>query len=309
MKDLLAFPDKLIQSFEYGDHLREDGYRGRFAPTPSGDLHLGNLRTALIAWLRARYFSGQFILRIDDLDTPRNKSGSVEKIKNDLLWLGLNWDEPIIFQSKRKHIYDDVIDALRNRKVIYPCSCSRKILLKERLFSNRSLIYSGKCRKLNQPFPDQTGNASSLRLKVGANFASLCGDIILRRSDGIVSYTLATVVDELMLGINEVVRGDDLVGERHSQNAIFDALGQKPVSYRYVPILLNPLGKKLSKRNHDDSLSFYQSQGLHPPQVIGKLAAGLNLVSKNSELTLLELLSELKNNKRKLVNVFNNAKG
>ena len=100
---------------------RKDCYRGRFAPTPSGELHLGNLRTALIAWLRARVFSGQFILRIDDLDTSRNKLGSVEKIKNDLLWLGLNWDEPIIFQSKRNHIYEDVIAALRNRKVPYPC--------------------------------------------------------------------------------------------------------------------------------------------------------------------------------------------
>ncbi len=309
MKYLPAFPEKLIQSFEYGEHLSKDGYRGRFAPTPSGDLHLGNLRTALIAWLRARVFSGQFILRIDDLDTPRNKSGSVEKIKNDLLWLGLNWDEPIIFQSKRNHIYEDVIAALRNRKVLYPCSCSRKMLQKERLSSNRPLIYSGKCRKLNQPFPDEIGNGSSLRLKVGTNFASLCGDIILRRSDGIVSYALATVVDELMLGINEVVRGDDLVGEMYSQNAIFDALGQKPVSYRYVPILLNPLGIKLSKRNHDDSLSFYQSQGLNPSQVIGKLAAGLNLVSQNSDLSLLELLSELKNNKSKLLNVFNNVKG
>ena len=108
-----------------------------------------------------------------------------------------------------------------------------------------------------------------MRLKVWANFASLCGDIILRRSDGIVSYTLATVVDELMLGINKLVRRDDLVGERYSQNAIFDALGHKPMTYHYVPILLNPLGIKLSKRNHDDSLSFYQSQGLNPPQVIG----------------------------------------
>ena len=119
MKDLPAFPEKLIQSFEYGDYLRQGCYRGRFAPTPSGELHLGNLRTALIAWLRAKLFYGQFILRIDDLDTPRNRLGSVEKIKNDLLWLGLNWDEPVVFQSKRKHIYQEVISFLRNRKSVY----------------------------------------------------------------------------------------------------------------------------------------------------------------------------------------------
>ncbi len=309
MNDLPDIPENLLQAFFRGEQLRKQSYIGRFAPTPSGDLHLGNLRTALIAWLRARISSGKFILRIDDLDTPRNRAGAVEKIKNDLLWLGLDWDEPIYFQSKRNHIYQEVINALSNRKVTYPCTCNRKRVRQEGLNSNGSLIYSGRCRKLNKPFPAQNSKSPSIRLKVGLDFSNLCGDVILRRADGIVSYHLATVVDELMLGVTEVVRGEDLIGEMSAQLAIFDALEQKPASYLYVPILLNQFGRKLSKRNRDDSLSFYQSQGLGPPQVIGKLAASLNLVNTNSEMNTMELLTELKNNKTKLFNIFINARG
>ncbi len=288
--------------------LEKGGVRGRFAPTPSGDLHLGNLRTALIAWLRVRLSSGKFILRIDDLDTPRNRPGAIEKIKNDLLWLGLVWDEPVVLQSKRKHIYQEVIAALTTHNITYPCICSRKMLLKERLNSSGPFIYSGKCRDLKQASFDMNGRPSSLRLKVGEEFSSICGDVILRRADGIVAYHLATVIDELMLGITEVVRGQDLAAEIFPQLAIFDALQQKPPTYRYVPILLNKFGGKLSKSNRDDSLTFYQSQGFNPSKMIGKLAASLNLVEENSELSALDLVDELKNNQLKLLNIFNNEK-
>ena len=150
MKNQSAFPGNHIQGFEYGDQLRrKGGVRGRFAPTPSGDLRLGNLRTALIAWLRVRLSSGKFILRIDDLDTPRNRPGAIEKIKDDLLWLGLVWDEPVVLQSKRKHIYQEVIAALTTHNIAYPCICSRKMLLKERLNSSGPFIFRGNVETLN----------------------------------------------------------------------------------------------------------------------------------------------------------------
>ena len=166
MKSFSSFPESLALVFEDGNILRTQGYRGRFAPTPSGDLHLGNLRTALIAWLRARIFKGKFFLRIDDLDTLRNIEGSAKKIQDDLVWLGLNWDGPTIFQSKRTPIYRSVLAYLKRQGKLYPCICSRRSIARESISGLGGLIYSGKCRYENNSWISENNNRPSLRLKV-----------------------------------------------------------------------------------------------------------------------------------------------
>nr|WP_225866380.1 tRNA glutamyl-Q(34) synthetase GluQRS [Prochlorococcus marinus] len=305
MDDIDVSPESLNKMLEHGDYLRQQGYRGRFAPTPSGDLHLGNLRTALIAWLRARLFSGKFLLRIDDLDKPRNRLGSSEKIKDDLSWLGITWDKPTIFQSERINIYSSVLSILRSEEKLFPCTCSRRMLSKANDLQNGPFLYSGKCREKKKFTEYRNNRKPSWRLKVAKEFSFLCGDIIVRRADGLIAYHLATVVDELTLGINEVVRGQDLAEQVFAQLAIIKALRQGPISYKHAPLLLDFEGRKLSKTNKDHSLVFYRDKGFSASKIIGLLASSLNLVPKGSDLSALELLSELKNDNNNLKSIFN----
>ena len=121
-------PDHLCEQMEEGQRLRNQGYRGRFAPSPTGPLHLGNLRTALVSWLQARLANGAWLLRVDDLDKPRNRVGAVESLQHDLHWLGLDWDGPVVFQSRRRGLYNSVLSALRRQGKLYACRCSRRML-------------------------------------------------------------------------------------------------------------------------------------------------------------------------------------
>ena len=293
----IGLPPQLVRLLENGQILRESCYRGRFAPSPTGPLHLGNLRTALISWLRARLKNGEWLLRIDDLDTPRNRSGAIESIQRDLIWLGLDWDGPIIFQSHRKDIYNNFLSALRLQKKIYPCQCSRKLLASLHPSEDQNFIYPGTCRELNLPWTMNGKKQPSWRLKVSQEFSLISGDIVLRRADGFIAYNLATVVDELCLGINEVVRGKDLVYAINSQLAVIDALAQKPLIYKYVPLMLSGDGRKLSKRDEACGLDKFKDQGVNAPYVIGLLASSLNLVPIGSQLSAIELLSDLRKRK------------
>ncbi len=290
MKVSASLPSLLAEALEIGASLSEEAYCGRFAPTPSGPLHLGNIRTALISWLKARRSSGKWILRIDDLDTPRNYPGAVEKIQQDLLWLGLTWDGPIIFQSQRKALYSSALSFLKSQDKLFACFCSRKLLTKQ-----TTSIYSGKCRNLELGFDKKNGKCPSLRLKVSKNFSKSSGDIVLKRADGVIAYHLATVVDELTLGVNQVIRGNDLSASRSSQLAVLDALNQRSISYAHIPLMLNTDGTKLSKRNGGFGLDYLRSKGMNASKTIGFLASSLDLVPKDSELSSLDLLSELKN--------------
>ncbi len=287
------FPEEIFELINNAQNLRGRAYRGRFAPSPTGPLHLGNLRTALVSWLRARLEKGEWILRIDDLDTPRNRSGAVESIQKDLIWLGLPWDGQIVFQSKRRELYQSVLDYLKLQGKLYPCCCTRRVLVKRNKSSSQSLIYPGTCRNLGLPWTINRGKLPSLRLRVGEDFAISCGDIILRRSDGFIAYHLATVVDELCLGINEVVRGNDLAKAMPAQLAVFDALGQKPLRYRHVPLLFNADGTKMSKRLGGEGLVNLRNNGFDSAEVIGLLAASLGLIPEGLALSTAELLSNL----------------
>ncbi len=296
----LELPDHVLKQFEEGSRLRIKGYIGRFAPTPSGDMHLGNIRTALVSWLRARLYSGMWLLRLDDLDTFRNKPGSIERLQSDLLWLGLHWDQSPIVQSNRLGLYYSVLSALKRQGRLYPCRCSRKVLSRWSNKSIKSRIYPGTCRDLKTYWGIENRRLPSWRLRVNKEFVNTSGDIVLRRSDGLIAYHLATVIDELTLGISEVIRGNDLKAELCSQLAIIDSVYKAEIIYAHVPIMRDVNGKKLAKRNLDSGISSFRLNGINSSEIIGFLAASLNLVPFGSKLSSNELLTHLKKNKKTL---------
>ena len=274
-------------------NIRETIYCGRFAPSSSGSLHLGNLRTALISWLRSRLSGGKWLLRIDDLDTPRNRIGSITSIQEDLIWLGLTWDGPLILQSERIDIYKQALLYLKDKGKLFPCRCSRRELTKSNPYRYKKLIYPGTCRNLDLPWGASNGRLPSLRLNVSEEFQSICGDIILRRSDGFIAYHLANVVDDITLGINEVVRGEDLRPSMIAHLAVMKELNQVPISYRHVPIMYETNGKKISKREGGIGLDSLKLKGLTPPDVIGLLASSINLSPLNYSISADDLLDKL----------------
>ena len=290
-KDL---PEKLFHLLRDGQDFRSHCYRGRFAPSPTGPLHLGNLRTALVSWLRARFYKGEWLLRIDDLDTPRNRQGAIESIQRDLLWLGLDWDGPLVLQSQRRDLYRSVISSFKLQDKIYPCRCTRQQLEERARIKKDCFTYPGTCRDLKLPWGINQGRFPSLRLRVAKRFSITCGDVVLRRSDGFIAYHLATVVDEVCLGISEVVRGQDLAQVMDCHLAVIEALGQKTLSFRHVPLFFKKDGTKLSKRDGAAGLQHFQSIGMKAPNVIGLLASSLGIVPEGAVLSASELLSHLR---------------
>ncbi|MDP7995148.1 MAG: tRNA glutamyl-Q(34) synthetase GluQRS [Synechococcus sp. SP2 MAG] len=292
----MQLPDHLSQVLQNGQGLRQQGYRGRFAPTPSGPLHLGNVRTALLSWLRARLCNGQWLLRVDDLDTPRIRPGAIESVLQDLRWLGLNWDGPLVLQSRRRGLYGSFLSTFRRQGYLYPCRCSRRQL-------DGATIYPGTCRWLPQDWGLRDARLPAWRLRVAEPFDSVVGDVILLRADGVIAYHLATSIDELALGINEVVRGQDLVSVCSAQNAVIASLGMASPRYGHVPLLCDSSGQKLSKRDHATGLSSLRDRGEAAAQVIGQLAASLGLMSSTCAISAEELLEELRVREDKLTSL------
>ncbi len=288
--------------------LREQGYRGRFAPSPTGPLHRGNLRTALLSWLVARLEGGEWLLRIDDLDTPRNRPGAEEAIQADLTWLGLHWDGPIWRQSSRRGTYSTVLSALRRAGWLYPCRCSRRMLADVSAPHGAAPVYPGHCRHLALGWQARQGRLPSWRWRLPAgpilwqerfgppgllDGPSQVGDVVLRRADGFLAYHLATAVDELSLGISEVVRGEDLFWATGPQVALMGLLGGEPPGYGHVPLWRDAQGQRLSKREGAEGLAGMRQRGLDAAAVIGELAASAGLVRAGSRLSAAELLQEL----------------
>ncbi|MEB3333896.1 MAG: tRNA glutamyl-Q(34) synthetase GluQRS [Cyanobacteriota bacterium] len=290
-----------------GLRLRQQGVSGRFAPSPSGALHLGNLRTALLSWLEARRLDGRWLLRIDDLDRPRVRPGSEASILSDLQWLGLHWDGPVIRQSERGRLYAAALTALRDAGALYPCHCSRRMLADISAPHGGSTIYPGTCRVLPPDWGPRQGRWPSWRLRMGEgrvrwqerwgppgclDGVSAVGDGVVRRADGVVAYHLATAIDELTLGISDVVRGADLWSATGAQVAVCQALGMAPPRYGHVPLLCDGEGQRLSKRGSSAGLAALRDQGLDAPAVIGILAASGGLVPPGTRLSAEELLAE-----------------
>lgn len=278
---------------------------GRFAPSPSGRMHLGNVFSALLAWLSVRSRNGRMLLRIEDLDPDRCRPEYIEALKRDLDWLGLDWDEEQTPQSRRADAYRAEFEKLRALGLVYPCYCSRAELhaasAPHALDGN--VIYAGTCRDLTKMeraaktrkpawrviVPDTVITAKDgLQGEYAENLARDCGDFIIRRSDGVYAYQLAVVTDDAAGGVTEVVRGRDLLSSVPRQMWLQRTLGFPMPAYYHVPLLLAPDGKRLSKR--EKSLDLGALRETHTPeQLIGTLAFLAGLQPEQAPVTAAEL--------------------
>jgi glutamyl-tRNA synthetase len=304
----LRLPDHVAELLGQGLAQRRQGYRGRFAPSPTGALHRGNLRTALLSWLDARLRGGIWLLRIDDLDTPRNRPGAEDQILADLHWLGLRWDGPVERQSEARGLYATVLSALRRADALYPCRCSRRLLADISAPHGGLAVYPGLCRGAAHSWGWEQGRLPSWRLRLPAgpllwqerygdrgvvDGPMAVGDVVLRRADGFIAYHLATAVDELRHGITDVLRGDDLWSSTAPQVAVMALLGASPPRYGHLPLWRDGTGQRLSKREGAEGIAGYREQGLDAAAVVGQLAASTGLVPSHSRLSAEELAQEL----------------
>jgi glutamyl-tRNA synthetase len=265
---------------------------GRFAPSPSGPMHLGNARTALLAWLDVRARGGRMLLRVEDLDRDRCRPEWIDLMRYDLEWLGLDWDEETPAQSLRDPAYEASLNVLSENGLIYPCFCSRRELaVASAPHGPADAPYPGTCRSLTDaerderiaegrrpalrvPLPDRTLSiADRLCGVVSQRPATDVGDIIVRRSDGLFAYQLAVVVDDAADGVSDVVRGDDLLASTPRQVALQQMLGLPTPAYAHVPLVLGPDGQRLAKRHGPVSLRDLRQAGVTAQRLVGRLAA------------------------------------
>ncbi len=283
---------------------------GRFAPTPSGRLHLGNLLCALLAYLSVRSRDGRFLLRIEDVDVPRCPRRLAAQCIEDLLWLGITWDEPPLYQSERTAIYEDAFARLEDMGLVYPCFCTRAQLhaaLAPNL-GDREPVYAGTCAHLS---PDEIAERSKTRSPamrvrvpdedvtftdglygiVTENLARDCGDFIIRRSDGLFGYQLAVVVDDALTGVTEIVRGRDILTATPRQLFLQRALGYPAPSYVHIPLLTDSEGRRLAKRDKDLDLSVL-SKRFTREDILGLLAHACGLLPDWHPVTMDALIRD-----------------
>lgn len=293
---------------------------GRFAPTPSGRMHIGNIYAMLGAWLSARSSNDAIYLRIEDIDEPRVVPGAADLIMDDLQWLGLDWDGAPVYQSARHHLYEDALRALQRLTIddsgavtadatgnatplIYPCFCSRADIRAASApqEGDRFMIYPGTCRRLAETNPDEVrarlaqGRRHSLRIAMPASNSTIAfedrvfghqefnvtreiGDSVVRRADGLFSYQLGVVVDDLAMGVDDIVRGRDLLRSNALQIWIRQALtGSTDYSYAHLPLIDNASGQRLAKREKSLDMGILRKHGATPERIIGYCAWLLGL--------------------------------
>ena len=274
--------------------------RGRFAPSPSGRMHLGNLLAALLAWLDVRSNRGKLVLRIEDLDTQRTSPKFAAQLMDDLRWLGLDWDEgglePDYMQSKRTAYYEEAFHVLEEKGLVYPCYCTRsqRMAASAPHRDDGAVVYSGRCCRLTsaeREALERSGRHPAWRVRCpdlkialedgncgtyAENLAQDCGDFIVRRSDGVFAYQLAVVVDDALMGVNHVVRGRDLLCSAPRQAWLHRILGYEPPEFFHTPLLLAPDGRRLAKRDRDLDMGALRDR-YRPEELVGLLAwyAGL----------------------------------
>ncbi len=285
---------------------------GRYAPSPSGRMHLGNLCCCLLAWLSAKSKGGQVLLRIEDLDTLRCPRVFADAIVDDLAWLGLSADgpDPTPYQSERSEIYQHYYDMLADRGLVYPCFCSRSQLHAASAphRSDGQVVYRGTCRGLTpaEIAARSKTKAPAWRVQVPdevigftdghmgyyeENLARDCGDFYLRRGDGVFAYQLAVVVDDALMGVTEVVRGADLLSSTPRQLWLYRELGLPAPQFYHLPLLLAPDGRRLSKRDGDQSLENLRAR-FSPEEVVGRLAFAVGLQDAPRPRTPQSLVSD-----------------
>ena len=281
---------------------------GRFAPTPSGRMHLGNVFAALIAWLSVRSRGGQMVLRMEDLDTQRTSDAFAQALREDLLWLGLDWDLETQPQSQRSGVYARYFEQLSDLKLLYPCYCTRSQLhsVNAPHLSDGTYVYPGTCRTLTPQQQAAFGRAPAWRVKVPdkvwtvedhiqgtyrENLAADCGDFVVRRADGVYVYQLAVTVDDGEAGVTEVVRGTDLLSSAPRQMYLQELFGFSHPEYAHVPLLLASDGRRLSKRDRDLDLGALR-QRLKPEQLIGILGCTAGLLEDPTPISAWELTTE-----------------
>ena len=278
---------------------------GRFAPTPSGRMHLGNVFAALLSWLSPKSKGGGWILRMEDLDTLRTKEEYARLLREDLKWLGLDWDAETEPQSKRSAVYDRYFEALREKNLLFPCYCTRSQLhnVNAPHLSDGTYVYAGTCRDLTPEQRAEKKRLPSWRVMVPdreyaltdlvqgpyrENLLTDCGDFVVRRADGVYVYQLAVTVDDGEAGVTEVVRGWDLLGSAPRQMYLQELFGFDHPQYAHIPMLMAPEGRRLSKRDQDLDMGALR-QRLKPEQLIGVLAHAAGLTENAEPISAAEL--------------------
>ncbi len=288
---------------------RPRGYVGRLAPSPTGALHLGNVRTFAIAWLRARACGGKVILRMEDLDHPRDKPGADLQALDDLRWLGFDWDEEHV-QSHRRAFYRATLERLRPHA--YPCVCSRRDVESAQSAPHAcdQLYYPGTCRgrfagwdeaaaacaprtpcwRFRVPPKTEIVFSDKFHGLFRQDVSATLGDFPLARDPDGAGYTLAATADDLAMGVTEVVRGDDLLPATPSHILIARALGKTPPDYCHVPLVVGQDGRRLAKRHGDTRVSAFRTAGVTPEKIIGWVAWTCGWNDKNEPIGLSRLI-------------------
>jgi glutamyl-tRNA synthetase len=291
---------------------RGDDVVGRLAPSPTGAQHLGNARTYLIAWLSARCRSGKLLLRIEDIDSPRTRVGAAEQALADLRWLGLTWDGEPVVQTARLPRYEQALDRLKARELVYPCTCTRSDV--ERAASAPHLehegpVYPGTCsgrRPSDSAQLEKEGRTFCWRFRVPerspvfidgfrgrceVNLREVGGDFVVWKSMRTPAYQLSVVVDDAEMGVTEVVRGDDLAPSTPRQLLLAEALGLASPAFVHVPLVVGPDGRRLAKRHGDTRIATLRESGVAAEMLLGLLAWSCGWLEGIRPITPAELLS------------------
>lgn len=294
---------------------------GRLAPSPTGAQHVGNARTYLLAWLSARSQQGRVILRIEDIDSPRVKAGAQQQAIDDLLWLGLDWDEgpdiggpqaPYV-QTQRLPAYRSALLQLQRAERVYPCTCTRSDVAAAASaphVGQEGPLYPGTCSgrtvadaqalaAAGRPYcwRFRTTNVERALLDLAAgpqscNVQHQLGDFVIAKEDGTPAYQLAVVVDDHAMGITEVLRGDDLVPSAFRQLELYDFFGWQPPAFAHVPLVIGPDGRRLAKRHGDTRLALLREHGVPADRLIGFLAWSCGLIPNNRPAPAHELIAD-----------------
>ena len=282
--------------------------RGRFAPSPTGDLHVGNLRTALVAWLAARSVGGEFLIRMEDLDPVTASPAHAARQVADLEALGIDHDGSVVFQSSRFDLYRDAIARLTAAGLVYRCYCTRREIREAAAAPHGDALadgaYPGTCRDLSERQRaefERQGRRSALRLRtdgesypvadrVAGHYTGTVDDVVLQRADGVPAYNLAVVVDDHLQAITQVVRGDDLLSSTPRQIHLHHLLGYLLPEYAHVPLVLGPDGARLAKRHGAVTLAQLAARGIGPEQVVARLGVSLGLCAPDERVTIRDLL-------------------